>query len=154
MTELTLYSLVLKGDDVVDSVFISIGEDDGADSVFTSTGEDDGVDSVFISTGDDDGVDCVFISIDDSRCQYWEEMMEWTQQMSVLEGDDRVHFVDMVRAVPEHSREVVGVWRVVHFDLVTEPPMLGESVHFPVVIHHLAENGEITYNKTFFFKDL
>lgn len=59
-----------------------------------------------------------------------------------MKGDDRVDFVDMVRAVPEHSREVVGVWRVVHFDLVTESPMFGESVHFPFVIHHLVENKE------------
>lgn len=78
--------------------------------------------------------------------------MEWMQQMSTLEGDDRVEFIDMVRTVPEHSCEIVGVWREVHFDLMTEPPVLGESVHFPVAIHHLEENREIIHNKAFFFK--
>lgn len=68
--------------------------------------------------------------------------------MSVLKGDDRVDSVDVVRAVPEHSREVVGVWRVVHFDLVTESPVLGECVHFPIVIHHLEEDRGITHTHT------
>lgn len=71
-------------------------------------------------------------------------MTEWTQQVSVLEGEDGVDFVDVVRAVPEHSREVVGVWGVVHFNLVTESAVLREGVHFTFIVHHLVENREIT----------
>lgn len=44
-------------------------------------------------------------------------------QGSVLEGDDGVDLVDVVRPIPEDTREVVGVWRVVHFDLVTKASM-------------------------------
>lgn len=64
--------------------------------------------------------------------------------MSILEGYDGVDFVDVVQAVPEHSCEVVGVWRIVHFDFMTESSMLRESVHLSFVIHHLLENRKKT----------
>ena len=57
--------------------------------------------------------------------------------MSVLEGDDRVDFVDVIGAIPEDSGEVVGVRRVVQLDLVTETSMFGKRVHLSFIIHHL-----------------
>ena len=59
--------------------------------------------------------------------------------LSVLKGDDGVHFVDVVRAVPENSSEVVRVGRVVHLYLVAESSVLGERVNFAFVINDLNE---------------
>lgn len=59
--------------------------------------------------------------------------------LSVLKGDDRVHFVHVVRSVPENPGEVVCVGRVVHLYLVAEPPVLGERVNLSFVINHLNE---------------
>lgn len=66
----------------------------------------------------------------------------WTQAqtgslLSVLKGDDRVHFVDVVWAVPEDSSEVVCVGRVVHLYLVAESSVLGERVYLPFIINDL-----------------
>lgn len=57
--------------------------------------------------------------------------------LSVLKGDDRVHFVDVVRAVPEHPREVVGVRRVVQLYLLAESAVLWERVNLSFVINNL-----------------
>ena len=57
--------------------------------------------------------------------------------LSVLKGDDRVHFVDVVRTVPENSGEIVCVGRVVHLYLVAEPPVLREGVDLSFVIYDL-----------------
>lgn len=61
---------------------------------------------------------------------------------SVLEGDDGVDPVDVVRAVPEHAGEVVGVGRVVELNLAAEAPVLREGVDFAAVVHHLAPGRE------------
>lgn len=60
---------------------------------------------------------------------------------SVLKGDDRVHFVDVVRAVPENPCEVVCVGRVVHLYLVAESSIFGEGVHLAFVIDDLQETN-------------
>lgn len=57
--------------------------------------------------------------------------------LSVLKGDDRVHFVDVVRAVPENSSEVVCVGRVVQLYLLAESAVLGERVNLSFVINNL-----------------
>lgn len=58
-------------------------------------------------------------------------------ELSVLEGDDRVDFVDMVRAVPEDPAEVVDIRGVVHLDLVAESSVLGKGIHLSFLIHYL-----------------
>lgn len=65
--------------------------------------------------------------------------------LSVLKGDDRVHFVDVVRAVPENSSEVVCVRRVVQLYLLAESSVLGERVNLSFVINDL--NGTAGYRK-------
>lgn len=61
--------------------------------------------------------------------------------LSVLKGDDRVHFVDVVGAVPENSSEVVCVRRVVQLYLLAESPVLGERVNLTFVINNLDGTG-------------
>lgn len=85
------------------------------------------------------------------RCDIWAEVLmtsHWSMEeeeqlgselLSELEGDDRVHFVDLVRAVPEHPREVVGVRRVVELQLLAEPPVLGHGVNLVFVVNNLNE---------------
>lgn len=67
--------------------------------------------------------------------------------LSVLKRDDRVHFVDVIRAVPENSSEVVCVWRVVQLNLLAESSVLGERVNLSFVINNLSGtegNGNIS----------
>lgn len=61
---------------------------------------------------------------------------------SVLKRDDRVHFVDVVPAIPENSSEVVRVGRVVHLYLVAESPMFGEGIKLSFVIKNLKATRE------------
>lgn len=58
--------------------------------------------------------------------------------LSVLKGDDGVHFVDVIRAVPENSGEIVRVGRVVHLYLVAESPVLREGVDLSFVINYVS----------------
>lgn len=68
--------------------------------------------------------------------------------LSVLKGDHRVHFVDVVRAIPENSREVVCVGRVVHLYLVAESPVLGERVYLSFIVNHLKGQQVCTWIKS------
>lgn len=63
-----------------------------------------------------------------------------TELPSVLKRDDRVDFVHVVRSVPEHSGEVVGIRRVVHLDFVAESSVFGKGVNFSFVVDDLQEN--------------
>lgn len=56
---------------------------------------------------------------------------------SVLKGDDTVHLVDVIRAVPENPREVVRVRGVVQLYLPAEASILGERVNLLSVVNDL-----------------
>ena len=70
--------------------------------------------------------------------KHWSRVSAERQTLpSVLERYDRVHFVDVIRAVPENSSEVVCVWRVVQLNLLAESSVLGERVNLSFVINNL-----------------